>query len=361
MMCYRAIRFTTILLFTIEMCLANGMAQSYKADGRMTYMVRNPHGALDIMCHFTFTIWVNGRKWFIETSVNGRKDLEPYEDAYDGQYVYSLTTFIDKLGAPHSSGIIESNDVPQESSFYASPIWLALGSSHYFQSITNNLFQPIWHLSDITLRNKRFSDVGKWIKQDASPFLPEEVTYYSDGKIYFTDSYGNSRVSRYPAPYDNGFIEAEYNVITHTNVGGITLPQHFVFIRYMPRPYGRSTNDTVIMCKYDGTVTNISSENIREGYIPVLSPPTYVDDRRFGVAAKPVTDVEYVATNSWWPSVTNTVVARLYREKAFNSPVDIRTIERKPLPKSVIYGILFGSTLCFVFLLFKTMQTNKTK
>lgn len=345
------------VLFIIGASSINISAESYKAEGQMTYAVRNTKGDLDVKGVFSFTIWVDGCEWFIQTSDERRKDIKPYQDSYDGQYVYNLTTFIDKNGNDRPSGIIESNNVPHETSFYASPIWLALASSCYFSDITNNMFQPIWHLSDISIRNKRFSVMGKITRHDASPFLPEKVSYYNDGKIYFTDSYGNSRTGSYSSPYDKGFKEAEYAASEFTNIFGVALPQRFTFTRYMPRPGGPSADDTVIMCLYNGVVTNISTENDKKEYSPVLSPPVYIDDRRFGVANPSVTSIQYIATNLWWPSMENPVVSNIYKTKFFgaNASGVVQASPKKPLPKLIIYGAMLCSTL-FLFSCFSRRQ-----
>ena len=348
-------------MFSVEEIFStNALAESYRADGRMTYAVRDAQGNLDVKDVFSFTIWVDDCKWFIQTSDEGRKDIKSFEDSYDGKYVYALSTFIDKTGTDQSSGIIENNNIPQENSFYASPVWLALASSCYFNDITNDMFQPIWHLSDISIRNKRFSIVGHWTKHNASPFLPEKVSYYNDGKIYYTDSGGNSRIASYASPYDKGFMEAEYIALEYTNKYEITLPRQFTFTRYMPRPGGQSTNETMIMCLYSGVVTNISIENKKTDYWPALSPPVYIDDRRFGVVIPPVTSIQYMATNSWWPSMENPVVTNKYKVKAFgaNASDFVQSSPKKPLPKLIIWGALLCTTLFFVFLLFKGTRKN---
>jgi len=347
--------------FAIEAFSSNILAESYQADGRMTYAVINEHGGLDTNCYFSFKIWVDGCKWFIQTIDEKREDIKPYEDSYDGKYVYALTTFLDKSGKAHPSGIIESNNVPQESSFYAFPIWAALGSACYFEEITNSMFQPIWHLSDISIRNKRFSVIGKLIKHNIAPFLPEKVFYYNDGKIYFKDNYGNSRIGSYPSPYNNGFMDAEYTCFNYTNVDGIALPKHFTFTRYMPRQGGASTNETSVMCAYDCVVTNVSIQNDKREYSPTIIPPVYVDDRRFGVAVPSIISIQYRATNSWWPSATNPVVLKLYKEKASigNSTNSAQPNPPKPWVTSLIWCILLCSSIFFVFLLFRGIQKRE--
>jgi len=347
-------------LLVFEVLSSNVLAGGYRADGRMTYAVMNGYGGLNTN-YFTFTIWVDDCKWFIQSTDEKRPDIKPYEDSYDGNYVYALTTFIDKSGKAHPSGIIESNNVPQETSFYAVPIWIALGSSCYFNEITNSMFQPVWHVSDFSIRNKRHSLLGRLVKHDNSPFLPERLSYYNDGKLYFTDRYGNSRIGSYPSPYQNGFLDAEYVCLEFTNVYDIALPQHFTFTRFRPSPGGQSTNEISIMCIYDCIVTNVSIHKEKTEYSPTLIPPVYIDDRRFGVVTPSVTSIQYSATNSWWPAITNPVVARIYKDKALaaNLAGSPQPSAPKPWVKTLIWCILSFSTLIFAFLLFKGTQKRE--
>ena len=172
---------TSLVTVSLLLCLSIELfAEEYEVGGRLVYALGMQNSQLKTNCIFNFKIWVSDCKWLIRTENTKTGDIKYNEDSYDGKYVYSLSVFVDekvKAGDSSSSGIVESNSIPDEASFYAQPIWLAFASSCYFNAITNGMIQPIWHLSDLSLRNKRYSIRGSWVRYEKAPFLPKNVSY----------------------------------------------------------------------------------------------------------------------------------------------------------------------------------------
>lgn len=339
--------------------LSNLVAADYEVDGQLTYAVGNSAGELKTNCFLSFHMWVNGCKWFIRTEYAIPGDIKYNEDSYDGTNVYAVSAFVDAKVMPGSvrcSGIVESNNVPQESSWYASPLWLAFASSCYFNESTSGMLQPIWHLSDLSLRNSRYSVRGDWIHRQAAPFLPEKVLYYNDGSMRYKDKNGDSHIAHYDAPYNSGFLEAEYVASDFTNCGRITLPTSFVFTRYRPQNGGQTREHLEKACVYYCAITSANVGIVRLQFAPILLPPAYIDDRRVGVLPISVFSIYYQVTNESWPSLDNPVLSKAYQEKA----AVVRSAKpSRPRSKFAVLGLFTIPTLIFAAIIFAGRKKDR--
>jgi len=349
-----------LLLASTQANAKNASTSGYVASGLLTYAVNGKEG-LKTNCVFKFTVWVSESKWVIRTENVKKGDIKYNEDAFDGNSVYSLSVYIPEKvsqGDNRSSGIIQNNIIPDEASFYAQPIWLALASSTYFKTIEGNRIKPIWHLSDLALTYTNYTVVGAWEMAQKPPTLPGKVVYYSDGIIRYVDKLGHRKISQHPSPYDKGFCEASFSALATTNVGGMEFPKSFEFIRFVPKFGGNDTNELVILCKYFGVIADVSLENDRASFAPEIEPPAYVEDRRLLVTAPFAKPIYYQVTNQSWLSTDNAVVKKLHEERLLDS----KLIEKPRLnrySRFYVLGLFLASVVIFATLIWWSRDKEK--
>lgn len=280
----------------------------YEADGQMTIQFIGQNNQVTSQENETFTVSVKDGKWFIVTrpqsGVNSASIVR-YEAAGDGQTFYQVAYFDKQRIASNSAntaiGLIENDAVPENiAGNHVSEIWLALASSSYLNTSKNGMIEPVYQLVDHTMRNEGWMDKASWQRFQDSPHLPRELVYSNKDIIGVS---GPRRiVIPPPPPFENGFIRASYDVQESTNVDGLTLPTKFsleeLYLDLGKSPAQLKTNYTII-----GSVNSVRAVSTRTNFVPDLSEPTYVDDRRFVRAAKPVEALAYMVTNGIWPDM----------------------------------------------------------
>jgi hypothetical protein len=164
------------------------------------------------------------------------------------------------------------------------PVWLAYGSGCYFRSA----------LEKSSLVERPFLcvyGIDKWrypihaaisLFGEAPIFFPSAVDYISDGVDYNLDQQsGHMKPSRWPAPYDHGFTEAEYRVGATTNVGDFVVPAEFAVTHYWPAPNGRSSNELATVGVFRGVARAVYLMADDHSFLLSIPAKTHVIDRRF--------------------------------------------------------------------------------
>lgn len=299
-------------------------AEGFQVKGVLKTQAFNEKNQVVMERAESFVVSVNDCKWFIATSPypqSNKDGITDWEIGSDGngeiyQIAHHNKTLIKPTTLNDAVGFVESGFVPRDrQGNQISELWLAFASSCYLSGITNGMMDPIYFLSD-TLRSslelQGYKDQVTYELFKSNPKLPQQVVFYhnkvmgiQNGKLVFNPV---------PAPFGNGFIRAEYKVISSTNINNFTIPTEFSFIDNAVVPIAdkekqvRLFNFRIV----NGFVNEVVAESERETCIPQLSKATYVDERRFERANPPIAALSYLVTNQIWPPTNSVFLQNLY-------------------------------------------------
>lgn len=128
---------------------------------------------------------------------------------------------------------IEEREIPPNDGTRAQFVWFALAAHGYLRNLTEDVMLPIWSPEDPKTRRQPFPIAVFPELLPEPPQLPARVSFVNDG---FYRSYNpvtkELDVRKLAAPYDSGYTNAIYQVLSLTNTAKHTLPARFVFAVY---------------------------------------------------------------------------------------------------------------------------------
>ncbi|MCW5555311.1 MAG: HlyD family secretion protein [Verrucomicrobiae bacterium] len=128
---------------------------------------------------------------------------------------------------------IEEREIPPNDGTRAQFVWFALAAHGFFRTLSEEVMLPIWSPEDPKTRRQPFPMAVFAELLSAPPHLPARVSFVNDG---FYRSYNpvteEMDVRKLAPPYDSGFTNAIYQVLSLTNTAKHTLPARFVFAVY---------------------------------------------------------------------------------------------------------------------------------
>jgi len=176
------------------------------------------------------------------------------------------------------------------------------------------LFQDAWRLPEsIAFWNEGKIEVDRMVSKPN----PRQSTNTSGGSFAVVSAIADA----YP-PYNQGFTNATYEVVSTTNVEGNTLPTHFKITKFSLKKNAKSNADLSIAAVVEAWVTNLTSNVKRSGIQPALSTKTRVVDQR--VTQHGNISAQYQATGQKWLTLEESkslpsVLESLRRAKARKS------------------------------------------
>ena len=294
-----------MILFALSVLSYNSQAQSLGVEGRVIEQIF-VHGQLTETREFQFSAQVNGCSSLISTT--NSQTHQRMQVTFENGWLYSLlsdpyprTNFqqvvvvSDVVPEPAHSGRITPSDLPDDFSNCVAELWLAYASACYFQQQLNDQIRPIYPLDDPNLRREGFTLHGEWTLDDSAPFLPQKVSYFTDG-IFRTFTNGKREVFRAPPPFDKGYAQAVYLRKASTNVNGFSIPSQFLFERY-----AINRGKLVPRVTVEGTLESARATPTPRILRPAFSGKASIADHRFENSNPPVAVLYYSATNGYWP------------------------------------------------------------
>lgn len=310
------------------------VAGGFEASGTLTAEPR----MFGFRSQFSFKVQVDGCLWKFRVQPLGKSAVQYYEDAFDGACVYSYQALALTPGwkGNTSLGVIETNDIPCESSSLAPPLWLAFCSSCYLKTSVSNRIPEIF---DSGLETRLAGNQLRFSRElhASPPHLPTGVDFFSDGRAYSRNAKGRLQVDLLPSPFDKGFRTAAFRSGAFTNAGGSWVPTEFSLEMFMPAAAGvKSTNDVISVVMWTG-----KADSIRTGlpstpgdFIPKTDGGTLTEDLRFPPAAPDGTRVTYLNTNlGGWAPASSKRVAGVYKALTRNGTL------AKPVTSAVAHPI----------------------
>lgn len=196
-------------------------AQTFMAEGRM--LLWNPARSEVKRTEFGFTAYVADGQWLIRMQNQTTNVIAFQEMAFDGtnRTSVSIHSRVSANSINVGTGAIHAKPMTEMDSSFVAPVWLALDGTRHFKSLTNNIISPMW-INPPTRRVARYEPTAEWEFSKQSSSLLESVRFYETAGWL-------------PAPYDEGFLRAAFQVTDWTNVGGLILPARWELQDYHPQ------------------------------------------------------------------------------------------------------------------------------
>jgi hypothetical protein len=317
-----------------------GSAQSFDAKGTLTYKVFDEHQRLRFDKTFRFSMTMEGNKWTVVSKPVRDLDLEPvssFNTYSDGTNTYSVSILnptynkakgisnflanynidsnalvksapskIDQLilkklldtnqitTQNRAVGSIYPGAVPRFGPDFAALVWLAYGSSSYFEAPTESKAPRMWFYDYPEQAVDDYMELAKWKLCDTEPHLPQLIEFYSDGTYGRADNHNRHTRIYYPPPYNREFTNAIFKAMSFTNCEGKVFPFSFNLSGYVPTTNADGTAWLKIAGTIEGRTEEIHNhpnnfgragqtglEEALSPFTPIISLNTAIVDYRF--------------------------------------------------------------------------------
>lgn len=323
---------------------------NYEATGQLVWF-RYSQGQIAKTAKRNFKVVAEDTKWFIRTEALEGPAKGKYDESYfDGTNLFTLTKFpisqsgtnlvpaVFKAGtnittvysparaaANDSIGSVEPVVMPRFGPSLIAPVWLAFCSGAYLADAKGGRVAPVWDLPINSVNNSSYPITAKWELLDSQRGTPARVVYHNKGLLWqlsgtaATDRSSGDELMEvtelqavfYPAPppFDKGFTNAVYQVLTSTNIvyspkgiaesSLLTLPTAFQ-LTYMAPPYEGSGTDMITMWAIAAQVESITVGANPPRFAPEANLKTLVVDERIERKEPGQPPIRYLATHGIW-------------------------------------------------------------
>ena len=273
------------------------MSQTFEVQGTTVHQIFSGGSnilvkGMETISTNKFTVSVSGCKFKVHVELPFG---QTYETGFEDQTLFTLISIPTPSNAVMNA-IVESNEIPPDDGTAINYLWLAYASSCYFAKVNTNRLTPIWMMDDPSLRDSGFTVPGYWECTAQPPHLPMQVVYLSDGIYRGVGNEGSPVTFKYRPPFDMGFTNAEYKVLTSTNVGELVIPTQFSFTRYYVTGQKRFVRTLT-----QAYVSKVQLVTTASSFRTTFSGRVIAFDKRFITAIEPVPVVRFWLTNGNWP------------------------------------------------------------
>ncbi|MBI3416610.1 MAG: hypothetical protein HY043_15060 [Verrucomicrobia bacterium] len=379
-----------ILAFVVSSIFAQtSTEQSYYIEGTVSYKYRIQTGEVKDAYNRDFKLAAKGCLWLIRTFGEDAEkvDVKYVESGTDGTNVYTVVHFLPRIlrnlgdarpitnpntGAPSIAIIPRTNAVPvdffefsktnivnpaiaQVQSGSAStdiaqlvaPIWVAYASGCYYAKAFDGLVKPVWIILDPTTEysNTRFPSL---INQENSfPRLPQKIVYFSDGVGRYAPSDDRSYEFQLSPPYQNGYTNAIYQVLTTTNVGGMFFPLRATLTMFCQANNAVNSNDLFACNIYDIRTKKVIPSTSVTDFRPFLPIGTLVTDHRLELGLPLRNPLTYASavTNGWLIDVPRLKTTQEFRKTYSEILKRSEELRARPVRRLAIGALLLTPTL----------------
>jgi hypothetical protein len=278
-----------------------------------------------------------------------------YSYTFENGEMYTLYHLTNKVAAPGlkyvptadspDPGFIEHREIPPNDSPRCQFVWLALASNDFFERQTNrHTMLPIWIVEDPKTRTQPFEMQIYFERLNGKPRLPASVSFINDG-VYrsYNPATGLSDIIPLKPPYDKGFTNALYQVISTKTSFGLELPEEFLFVAYST-PIGNATPFELL--QVHGWIASVGQFKGEEFNLHAFKGNAQIYDYRVSAAVHVLESnrispfIAYPVTNGAW--LSEPAVARV------RSDAELRM--QKQLQGQVIASRVQKRTGLYVFL-----------
>ncbi|MFT4590247.1 MAG: hypothetical protein ACI8QF_004374 [Limisphaerales bacterium] len=347
-------RLTTAFFLLFVALRADASPAEYQVSGRITETSHNYEFASSFQLSYSNCLWDIKQDSFTTNNL-----LTARQDSYDGTQVYSFGPMDKKKFAvppKHDSmGTLLYSASPDQYSVSAVVLWMGLASQCTFTNETSGSIPPLWWIGDRRLRPEIYTAPFRAEFLGAPPGLVRTLSFFTDGMQYKRDRLtGEKIVERLPSPYSAGHLDRELSVGSTTNVGGLQIPQQFVYRVYRPKDQGTSTNDLRVVQTFTVVVTNVIDSCEGVSFVPnIENRIVETVDRRFATVAAPDDRFIYDNTNGAWLSPDHETVVIARNTHLARTGVDTIVDEDKIRKRTfirILFILVFGGFLAVLVL-----------
>jgi hypothetical protein len=351
------------LLGCLSLSTAGVESDAWRATGTFTFQ-QIPQGGEPRTETGFFRAEVAGCDWRIRTadSEDGLTNnlVRYYEYSQVSGLRYSLTSLGVQPDAVTRNAVISTNTFVAFDLSKVSLLWLGLASHCHLQQHGGNRLAPIWILAPQVVESENaLLDIKLTPMAKASPF-PRSIEFFAGKKFAVGTDKGLEWID-YPAPYNQGFRCAQYEVTAETQLASRPFPKEFSLTAYClpldafePRQ-PHSTNDLPIGWRYTARVDHTELISKPEDLRPSISGAMIVSDTRKKIKDGP--DFEYLAT-AWRKENDSevTMLETLYRQRV--APVSPTQISSAT---PIVLLVMLLVTGAFLFFALRKWHPNKTE
>jgi hypothetical protein len=301
---------------------ASAVAQDFHVEGVLEYGSVGEDNQVSPLARCAFEIDVNSCRWRIRSRplppAANSGDARLYTEitnSFDG--IYKLTVYdggmlrqSSRAASPDDGKKVElvtntvsvvSGDVPFLDESFATVPWLAYASSCFFEPNQNKRVKKFLTMNRQLFDNKDVTVAAETHFTTTAPRLPDHIRFMNEGFAWVLQPDGTVSKKPLPAPFGEGFEEANYTVEQFTTISNYTLPKAFTINYFATKKGAVSRDDRRLVSVIHGEVTAVApsplnSASNSEGRVAMVPQPSgdsggtlYVADRRVGSPTHPVT------------------------------------------------------------------------
>jgi len=292
-------------------------AQEFHVSGTLDGERRFEKKVIGTIKHTDFDVWVKDCNWLIRIEPGFMGDY--MEAGCDGDVIRIAGA---GSGLKPVAEVVNWEAPAGEPDPRTSIIWSAFAQSCYIKNhIASGRLIPAFSR---TFFREPIPASVEWLPGRES--LPSRIVYFQTG----TPISDPHRVPvRSPPPFENGFTNAIYTVLSFTNFNGMRIPVEFEFNEFQPSAFHPvSSNDISVSLHSVGRVVTAENVCTVTNFLPDLpGDPVRMNDYRFVTADRGYLSIHY-ETNHW---LTKSEVQELPTFKAYTQQEAIVAATGNPI------------------------------
>ena len=174
--------------------------------------------------------------------------------------------------------------MPTFSGDFIAPLWLAFVSQCVLdRQGSNGLITPVWSTG-----NSPGNHPAEWLKSDRAPHFPTRVVYRNKGVVRVIDEASNREAEvALPAPYQNGFTQAVFEVQGFQVAGDFEYPVSARLTQFGTKTNAINSGDVKVISVVEIVCESFQSSD--SGLAPQSIPEnTLIIDERLKLVTPPV-------------------------------------------------------------------------
>jgi hypothetical protein len=192
--------------------------------------------------------------------------------------ISKATNLVTKRPWNDATATIWPGTVPQVGRGDYDVLWLAFASHGYFSTPDLERAPTVGMLPPRSAAGASdYAEKAEWLLLSDSPGLPQSLRFYNDGYRYSDDPEVRTKLA---APFDEGYLKAEYTVTATANFGALVLPRRFVYSRFGPRPGATANTELDTIASWEAIVSRVMAPDSDAKLIPQVEQNTRVADHR---------------------------------------------------------------------------------
>jgi len=356
-----------VLLSTICFQLLSQEYYSFEGAAKMRMVM--PSGKMQEQRAVVFKLNVSDCQWRIrfhrDEGTNQINSPDYTEVSSDGVFLYYLSNLESAIanqkkrganfGVDHNTAVARRYKGELFHMRFVdevSPIWLAFASGCYFKNRTNDYVEPGFVFDSVQEygppERKRLKSF--WRLNEFKPFMPVSVVYIGVGKIKGP----NGDLIDRPSPYNNGFTNAVYRIISTTNINGVEFPQHSKLEIFRPTSLFDTNSPLIPFITYEMSLTAFLRRTGIFHIQPELPGITAIQDEA-AFEGSSIPRVTYKSKDRW-PTIAEVRSSGVLTNIQIGEPTGVTSITG--LRRTWIILAMFVIPIAIAAMLFRWRKTN---